>query len=348
MPRTDADSLGDKLDPTKIVQNLQKQSKGGSASDAYQHFVAPFIPKTSNDQKFEKRVADPQGTIFGNANQPGALGDLVAGIHHAILGDGSGGGKKKKATDTAATDPPAGQAAPTQQSPDDVFTAGLGMFFSQYLAPMMSQINNQNQGLISQYGNAMNNALSQQLPAGVASVMKPYLAQNEQLMALANNAGAQQLTNQIPFQNLVNALGSQGQGLQALATALPTAAADQALGSGNPQAVAQMFAQMGLANTPVGAAGLSLLTQPSFTQSLLSGGKTPATSSTGQQQSSITPIQVLPGQTPTATPTAQQPAATSNLANTAIAQQLAQAMLAQQQQPNAGTANALAGSGYTP
>jgi hypothetical protein len=271
--------------------------------------------------------------------------DIGKGVKN-ITGGGGGGGKKKA---PAATDPPppTGQVQPTQQSPDDVFTAGLGMFFSQYLAPMMSQINAQNQGLIGQYGQAMNSALSQQLPAGVASVMKPYLAQNEQLMALANNAGASQLTDQIPFQNMLNAIGSEGQGLQAAASALPAAAASQALSSGNSQAVGQMLANMGLGNSPVGAGILSLLSQPSVLSQLTQGGKGTGSGSTGTQQQSITPIQVLPGQTPTVSTgqTQQQPA--NNLANTAIAQQLAQAMLANQQ-PSAGTANSLAGAGYTP
>ena len=259
---------------------------------------------------------------------------------------GGGSDKKKKAVTTATPPQPTGDPPQQQQSAPDAFTAGLGMFFSQYLAPMMQQINSQNQGLISQYGNAMNQALQQPLPAGVASVVKPYLAQNEQLMTLANNAGASQLTNMIPFQSMINALGTYGQGQQALASALPTAAANQLLAGGNTQGLGQMFANMGLANTPEGAAALSLLTQPSTLQQLTGGGKSSNTSQ--QSQQSITPIQVLPGQTPTATTgTGTQQPQSSNLANTAIAQQLAQAMLASQQ-PSAANANAQAATGYTP
>src|SRR5215467_45612 len=338
-----ADPFGDPLDPQKIVNNLLNMGKTTSSPSSSKGKAGKTDPQWTIAGDPELNQAPP-GTYKlippGQQAPGGPHGQPVPYQEYSYKGQAYDyTGKKQKG---GINDPvPTGDPPPTQQSAPDAFTAGLGMFFAQYLAPMMNQINAQNQGLISQYGNAMNQALANPLPAGVAATMKPFLAQNEQLLALANNAGAQQVGWEIPFQNMVNQIGSYSQALQTANQILPQAAASQALASGNTQAIGQMLANMGLANTPYGAGILSLLSQPSILSQLTQGSKGSSQQQSGSSsQQSITPITVLPTQQAATTGTAAQ-SNPSNLANTMYAQQLANAMLTANQ-PNAASANALA------
>lgn len=331
-----------------ITGGVEKAAKdvGGAVAGVPQaggNIIHDIVHFLANQQVPGSQVPGMGGpTTFGQA--VGQAGKTV----------GIGGGGKKPADPAAATPPqPTATKQPTAQAPDDVFTAGLGMFFSQYLAPMMQQISQRNNSMINQWGDTMNQLLQQPLPAGVAAIMKPWVAQNAQTLGMINQAGAEQLYGQGNFNTLMNQLGQESSAQQALATALPTAAANQMLGGGGgAQGVAQMLANQGLANTPIGGAVLSLLSQPSLLQSLTGQqgkGSTTGTSSTAQTNpQSITPIQVLPSATPTAASATNQAASqTNNLANTLYAQQLAQAMM-NANQPSAQQANTSAASGYTP
>src|SRR5215471_154927 len=311
-------------DIKKQVNKLPGAGEVNKIGGDISSWVGSQFPFNEREQTFEKRVADPLGTIFGHGPGTGWLGtqwpfDI--------------GAPSKKKKDPQQTGPPTdtqptATQQPTQPSADDVFTAGLGMFFSQYLAPMMQQINSQNTGLINQWGDTMNKELAQPLPAGVAAIMKPWMAQNAQTMQLMNNAAAMQTAWQVPYNTMMNQVGKEGEGLQAMAQAIPQAAAAQMIANQNPQAMAQMYANMGLANTPMGAAGIAMLNSPSMLSSLLG--------QQGKGTSAATPsaVQVLPiPQQQAASLGVQQSPA---LQNTNYAQQLAQAMMAANQPTAAG------------
>jgi hypothetical protein len=236
--------------------------------------------------------------------------------------------------------------APAATPPDDVLTAGLGMFFSQYLAPMMSQINSQNNQLIGQWGNTMNQALNQPLPPGIKAIMQPWVGQNQQMLGMINTSAADQVLGQIPFNTLMNSLQMAGQGEQAIAAGLPTAAADQLLAQGSSSGLASLVNQPGIAGTQAGQALTALLNTPSLLQSL-TGGKssTPGTSGTQQSPASLSPVQ-----SPIVVQQAAAPAA-SAAANPSsdYASQLALGLLNNTAMQNtAANANATAGAGYNP
>ena len=299
---------------------------------------------------------------FGQAGSDFAdqLGPIIGDIYHKArepVQDWFKSGPKKQPPPTPAP-PTAKTTTPTTPpaNPDDVFKAGLGMFFSQYLAPMMQQISNQNNSLIGQYGNMMNEALKGPLPAGVASTMKAFEAQNMQLDESMNNAAMLKAGTTIPFTLLLNQLGQSSQAQQTLAQALQSAAAQQLLGTGNTQGLAQMIANMGGNTTMEGVIANALLNSGGFLQNLLGsqkGGKTPSASPSTTTSSTPQTVIVQPQANTPGASIGQYGQGTQSLTPSAadtglnsLASQAAMALLANQQ-GSAAAANNIAGTGYT-
>lgn len=155
------------------------------------------------------------------------------------------------------------------QQTNDALTMGMGMFFQQYLAPMMQQMNQANNTAIQGYGTAMNQALKNPLPPGVAQIMSAQLPQQQGLMSMLNAAGAQQAAGAGPFQQFIQGVGGEASKYQSLIDAVTKlqSTAD----------VTQLINQGGL-----GALGIG--TNPTGTSPAPTGGTQPA--STGWQPSS--------------------------------------------------------------
>jgi hypothetical protein len=282
--------------------------------------------------------AAPKTGIFSPYPNSFDVGKAVKGI------TGGGGSSKKK--DPTPPPPPTGQTTPQPPAPDDVLTSGLGMFFSQYLAPMMQQINSQNNSMINQWGDTMNTLLQQPLPAGVKAIMQPWVAQNAQTLGMINSAAANQVAGQIPFNTLMNELGQQAQGQQAVAAAIPTAAANAAIGgTGSLQGLQNYLNSIGEGGLAQVFSGglLQQLTQPQST-SKSSSSSSASASPAATTNTTPQPIIIQPSTT-----TAPATTANAGSASTALADTIAQSLYATQQQQNtAGYANQSAAAGYTP
>lgn len=251
---------------------------------------------------------------------------------------GSSSSSKKKTSDPPATTTTGGGQATTPQLPD-ALTAGLGMFFSQYLAPMMGQISAQNNTMISDWGNAMNQALAQPLPAGVKAVMQPWVGANQQMLGMINQAGAQQAASTIPFTQFLNTVGNQTTAMQAMTEAFTKAATEQELGISNPTALQTAISQAGGLPQGLGA----LVQMLGNTSSLpgvpgITGSGTPTSTNTGKANTN--PV-VVPTTTPSTTPTTQ-----ASSVNAALANQIAASLLGNQMN-TANAANQAASAGYT-
>lgn len=112
----------------------------------------------------------------------------------------------------ASTASATGAANPT----NDAVTMGLGMFFQQYLAPLLQQQSQTNNALIGQYGTAMNQAMSHALPPGVKDILSASTPQTQGLLQMMNKAGEQQAAGAGPYQQLVQGLGQESSAQQAL------------------------------------------------------------------------------------------------------------------------------------
>lgn len=189
----------------------------------------------------------PQGT-------PADLGSLILqqnpGLMQFVQGMGLAGmGPQATTTDkpppaakvTAPASVKQQNTTPGMSSTDDALTMGLGMFFQQYLAPMLAQTSQTNNNLISQWGSAMNNALQQPMPQGVRQTMAAFVPQQEQMLGMMNQAGLQQAAGTIPFQQLMQGLTSQTTATQALQDAFMKAATYQELGAGSPTSLAGLL-----------------------------------------------------------------------------------------------------------
>jgi len=124
---------------------------------------------------------------------------------------------------TKATGPP---------SPNDALTMGLQMFFSQYLAPQIAQINQANQSAMGSINANMQNALSQNLPPGVKQAVEGYTPIIAGLTNQLNNAAGQAALQMGPFTAMLQGLGANTAALQGLEGAIPKAAATQMFGAG--------------------------------------------------------------------------------------------------------------------
>lgn len=137
---------------------------------------------------------------------------------------------------------------------NDALSMGLMMFFQNYMAPLMKQINDSNQQLIGQYGSAMQGAQNVPMPAGMKQFFANESAGTAQNLALQNQAGAAQAAGTIPFQYLLQGLGQETAAQQLAAQALPHAAALQELNLGQGSALASLYPQGSILNLLFGNA----------------------------------------------------------------------------------------------
>lgn len=137
------------------------------------------------------------------------------------LGGGGGGKAQAQTPDVIAPPIPTSSTAAGggQTGPNDALTMGLGMFFKQYLAPLLQQQSQTNNALIGQYGTAMNQALSHQLPPGIKEIMSASVPQQQGLMEMMNQAGVQQAAGAGPYEQFIQGVGGQSSAMQALADA---------------------------------------------------------------------------------------------------------------------------------
>lgn len=204
------------------------------------------------------------------------------------LGLPSGG--QTPAKKPAATTPAAAAQQPGSGSnpTNDALTMGLGMFFKQYMAPLMQMQNQQNTSAIKQYGDTMNQALQNPLPDGVKQIMQANLPQQQQLMQMLNQASAGTAASAIPYANITQGLGQETSALQAMLEGFTKAATASELGLANPSAL-QNIASGVLGSNSVGgilaqalggggATGLPGLASPAVAQA---AGQTGTTGQTG-------------------------------------------------------------------
>lgn len=212
---------------------------------------------------------------FGDPNAISGLGQAT--------GIGSSGSKPPATTDPTTTQP-------AGASPYNALTQGLGMFYSQYLAPLMAQQNKQNQGETAAWGQAMNQALQNPLPAGMKSQLQ---ASDQQLMGdmqLQDKAASAQALGAPYFQQLMGNLQASTAAQQALADAFTKAVTYYELGVGSPTNLSNLL-QGQLSGTSAGALA-SLLGSGSTTNP--STGQTPTTSPTPAINPTSNPASVLP------------------------------------------------------
>jgi len=206
-----------------------------------------------------------------------------SGVHMAT----SGGDTKKADTTTTLPPPPTATATATTgtQAPNDALTMGLGMFFNQYLAPLMQQQQQANSALIGQYGKAMDKATSHPLPPGVADILNATTPQSQGMMQMMNQAGAQQALGMAPFEQLMQQIGGQVNAQQALQDAYTKWASNVALYGGGSPALSQAL-------------------QKQFPQGSLGGAM-----AEGIASANLTAGMGVPGVTGTGTPTTPTPTA---------------------------------------
>lgn len=163
---------------------------------------------------------------------------------------GGGGGKGKGKTPGGSSSGTTGDPQQPQQQAD-ALTMGLGMFFQQYLAPMIQAQSQANMGLIGNWGNAMQQALKNPLPPGVAQTIGANVPQEQMLMGMLNQAQMQQAG--APYQTLISQIGGQSSAMQALMDAFTKAATYQELGAGSPVQLGNLLSGiLGGSNTLAG------------------------------------------------------------------------------------------------
>lgn len=214
--------------------------------NAIGHFGGTTMPNTLQRQALGLiPFNDP--TVGGQALRPNDTGKKK-------------GGKNKAAAAAAGPQPTSNPTATAQPSNvDDALTMGLGMFFQQYLAPMMAMQSQVNNNLIGQWGGAMQNALKQPMPEGVKQVLQASYPQQAQLLSMENQAGLQQAAGAGNFQQLMQELGGQTSATQALQDAFQKAATYQELGAGSPASLATVLQGALGGNSTLAGALASLL-----------------------------------------------------------------------------------------
>jgi hypothetical protein len=300
-----------------------------------------------------KGLADPPeawwnapGDIAGSFfQQLGRVPQALAHLGSQWPFDLFGGGSKKKDPPPATTTPQPTSTNVTVQPPDAV-TAGLGMFFQQYLAPMLSQLGAQQNTAINAYGNLANQAAN--LP-GVSPSQKASIesqtAQDQMNLQGLNEAAANQSVYGPLYAQVMNQLGNQNQAMQQLLGWLNT----QGMLSMSPQALQQLWGREMQGGNPVLGGLLNAIAtggsvvpgQGGSTPSKGKGATTPAVGTAANPQT--VPSFSIPQTVPTTAPTTTNypGASPSDIANA-----IAQSML--QQQASAQAANQAASAGYTP
>lgn len=213
-----------------------------------------------------------------------ALGQLASGgkglsdvIANAGKSKGSGGGGTST-TDTTIP-PPAGSTTGTTSPADNALMMGIGMFFQNYLAPLLAQQNASNQTLTNQAQSAMTQALGNPMPAGVKQTLEAQQPQDLLLQRLANQAGYQQAMGTIPFQQTMQAIGGETSGMGALTDAFTKWANNIALYGGTTGPLSSALQQaVGGPNTLAGQlAGVVGQSGTGLTAGLGSVGGVPGT-----------------------------------------------------------------------
>jgi hypothetical protein len=172
---------------------------------------------------------------------------------------------------------------------------GLGMFFKQYLAPLLASQSQQNSSLIQAYGNTMNQMMNQAgqaggLPPGIAQILKTTTPQNQMVDQMLNQSAQQQALGAIPYQQFIQGVGGQSSAMQALTDAFLKAATAQEINV-NPTSLGGVLGQILGSNTTAGGLA-SILSQGSTlpglslpgaagANSVAGAGYTPPTTSTG-------------------------------------------------------------------
>ncbi len=287
-------------DPAYWVQNFAKMVANTAGQAAPGLNTNPSATATPLSQQAQS--ANVKGWNESPSLEPGAANP-------------SSGAAAKPAAATPTT------TTATPASPDDAITMGLGMFFNQYLAPMLAQQNSTNQGLISQYGSMMNQAMDQSLPPGIKSIMSTLLPQQMQLMTALNQSTENTTANTIPFTNLMNQLSQSTSAQQALTDAFTKAATYQELGAGSPVALSSLLTNiLGGSNTLAG--GLASLlggatnTLPTTASGASANATAGSTSTASSSLDSATLAQLLQNPTLQA---ALNPTSTASGASTAAA-----------------------------
>jgi hypothetical protein len=244
-----------------------------------------------------------------------------------------GGGKGKggqAGQDAATTAPPLPTAGGGTAAPNDALTMGLGMFFKQYLAPLMQQQQQANSALIGQYGTAMNQAMNNPLPPGIKGILSATTPQTQGTMQMLNQAGEQQALGAAPFEQFMQQIGQQSAAQQALTDMFSKWAGSVALyGGAAPQAGAALAQQF-----PSGSLGANLsqviasMSSGGLTPGMGNVGGVPTGAQAGQQIGTPPAAQAQAGQpaTQTATQTSQSPVTAQTVT------QLQQLSAAQQKQ----------------
>jgi len=203
---------------------------GKSVKDPQTAVPAPTPPPaTGQDALFQFLLGKIPQLTYGQANNPTqALIQTLAGDVSG-MSPGQGAALIKALPGVLGQDVQKATAPPTT---NDAITMGIGMFFQQYLAPMLQQVNQQNQQLEAGAQNMMKQDVNMPLPPGIANIVKGFNPQINQLLGMQNTAGLQAALGTIPFQQLMQGVGGETSALQALQQALQHAATYQALSTG--------------------------------------------------------------------------------------------------------------------
>lgn len=273
------------------------------------------------------------------------LSPSIEGVKTFFGGGGGGGGKKKPAAPAQASSTTDTVPQPANTPTDDALTMGIGMFFQNYLAPLMAKQNAANAQLTNQWGAAMNQALQNPMPAGVKQTLQAQLPQDMFLQNLANQSGYQQAAGYIPFQQMIQGLGAETSASQASQEAYTHAVTEALLNQGAPQAVVNAVAPY-LAGGASGLAG-QLLQGSLASITPVPGATTNAAGTTGATAGQVTTPAAAQSQTQTAATAIQQAVQSGSMPTAAaltVLQNMGYTMVQAQQILGIGVAGATAGT----